>query len=143
MNSKKTNRNFLLFWLVFHIGVIVLLVISYTYESGKFALDSDLLNMMPKPFEEESLKKANETLMQKLSKVAIVLVADKDFEKAKAGAGKIYEKLSKSEYFVSVLFNTDAVDIKEIAGFFHKYRFDMLDDETIKAIENGGAEDFA
>ena len=143
MNSKKTNRNFLLFWLVFHIGVIVLLVISYIYENGKFALDSDLLNMMPKPFEEESLKKANETLMQKLSKVAIVLVADKDFEKAKAGAGKIYEKLSKSEYFVSVLFNTDAVDIKEIAGFFHKYRFDMLDDETINSIENGGAEDFA
>ena len=143
MNSKKTNRNFLLFWLTFHIGVIVLLVISYTYENGKFALDSDLLNMMPKPFEEESLKKANETLMQKLSKVAIVLVADKDFEKAKAGAKKIYEKLSKSEYFVSVLFNTDAVDIKEITGFFHKYRFDMLDDETIKAIENGGAEDFA
>ena len=66
MNSKKTNRNFLLFWLVFHIGVIVLLVISYIYENGKFALDSDLLNMMPKPFEEESLKKANETLMQKL-----------------------------------------------------------------------------
>ncbi|MBO4710927.1 MMPL family transporter, partial [bacterium] len=143
MNSKKTNRNFLLFWLVFHIGVIVFLVISYIYENGKFSLDSDLLNMMPKPFEEESLKKANETLMKKLSKVAIVLVADKDFEKAKAGAEKIYEKLSKSEYFVSVLFNTDAVDIKEIAGFFHKYRFDMLDDETIKAIENGGAEDFA
>ena len=143
MNSKRTNRSFLLFWLVFHIGVIVLLVISYIYESGKFSLDSDLLNMMPKPFEEESLKKANETLMKKLSKVAIVLVADKDFEKAKAGAGKIYEKLSKSEYFVSVLFNTDAVDIKEIAGFFHKYHFDMLDDETIDSIENGGAEDFA
>lgn len=143
MNSKKTNRTFLLSWLVFHIGVIVLLVISYIYENGKFALDSDLLNMMPKPFEEESLKKANETLMQRLSKVAIVLTADKDFEKAKAGAGKIYEKLSKSEYFVSVLFNTDAVDIREIAGFFHKYRFDMLDDETVKAIENGGAEDFA
>jgi predicted exporter len=99
--------------------------------------------MMPKPFEEESLKKANETLMKKLSKAAIVLSADKDFEKAKAGAERIYEKLSKSPYFVSVLLNTDTVDIREIAGFFHKYRFDLLDDETIKAIENGGAEDFA
>ena len=143
MNSKKTNGKFLLAWLIFHIGVIVLLVISYSYESGKFALDSDLFNMMPKPFEEESLKKANETLMQRLSKVAIVLAADKDFEKAKAGAQKIYEKLNGSPYFVSVLLNTDAVDIKEITDFFYRYRFDLLDDETVKAIENGGAEDFA
>ncbi len=143
MNSKKTNRAFLLFWLIFHIGAAVFLVISYNYGSEKFSLDSDLLNMMPKPFEEESLKKANETLMKKLSKAAIVLSADKDFEKAKAGAERIYEKLSKSPYFVSVLLNTDTVDIREIAGFFHKYRFDLLDDETIKAIENGGAEDFA
>ena len=82
MNSKKTNGKFLLAWLIFHIGVIVLLVISYIYDNGKFSLDSDLFNMMPKPFEEESLKKANETLMQRLSKVAIVLAADKDFEKA-------------------------------------------------------------
>lgn len=143
MNSKKTNRKFLLSWLIFHIGVAVLLVISYSYENGKFSLDSDLFNMMPKPFEEESLKKANETLMQKLSKVAIVLSADKDFEKAKAGAERIYEKLNGSPCFVSVMLNTDTVDIKEIADFFYKYRFDLLDDETIKAIENGGAEDFA
>ena len=143
MNSKKTNWKFLLSWLIFHIGVIVLLVISYSYESGKFALDSDLFNMMPKPFEEESLKKANETLMHRLSKVAIVLSADKDFEKAKAGAQKIYEKLNGSPHFVSVLLNTDTVDIKEITDFFYRYRFDMLDDETVKAIENGGAEDFA
>ena len=143
MNSKKTDLKFLISWLTFHLAIIVFLIVSYTYESGKFSLDSDLLNMMPKPFEEESLKKANETLTKKLSNVAVILVADKDFDKAKAGAEKIYEKLSKSEYFVSVLFNTDAVDIKEIAGFFHKYRFDLLDDETIKAIENGGAEDFA
>ena len=143
MNSKKTNRKFLLSWLIFHIGVIILLVISYCYENGKFSLDSDLLNMMPKPFEEESLKKANETLMQKLSKVAIVLSADKDFEKAKAGAERIYEQLNGSPCFVSVMLNTDTVDIKEIADFFYKYRFDLLDDETIKAIENGGAEYFA
>ena len=143
MNSKKTNWKFLLSWLIFHIGVIVLLVISYSYESGKFALDSDLFNMMPKPFEEESLKKANETLMQRLSKVAIVLSADKDFEKAKAGAERIYEKLNGSPHFVSVLLNTDTVDIKEITDFFYRYRFDLLDDDTVKAIENGGAEDFA
>ena len=143
MNSKKTNRKFLLSWLIFHIGVVVLLVISYYYENGKFSLDSDLFNMMPKPFEEESLKKANETLMQKLSKVAIVLSADKDFEKAKAGAERIYEKLNGSPCFVSVMLNTDTVDIKEIGDFFFKYRFDLLDNETIKAIENGGAEDFA
>ena len=143
MNSKKTNRNFLLFWLLFHVGTAIFLAISYFYENEKFSLDSDLLNMLPKAFEEESLRKANETLVKKLSNVAIVLTADKDFVKAKTGAEKIYEKLNENPYFVSVLLNTDTVDIKEITDFFYKYRFDMLDDETVKAIENGGAEDFA
>lgn len=144
MNLKKTkNIKFLAAWLIFHLGAALFFVISAFFGTESFSLDSDLFNMLPKAFEEDSLKKANEVLTKRISKVAIVLTADKDFEKAKAGALKIYDKLEKSSYFVSVMLHTDEVNLEEIASFFHKHRFNMLDDETINSLENGGAEDFA
>ena len=144
MNSKKTeNIKFLAAWLIFHVGSALFLLVSAFFGSENFSLDSDLFNMLPKAFEEDSLRKANEVLTKRISKVAIVLAADKDFEKAKAGAVKIYEKLNKNPYFVSVMLHTDNVNPDEIVSFFNRYRFNLLDDETIKSLENGGAEDFA
>lgn len=144
MNSKKTeNSKFLAAWLIFHICAALFFALTAAFGTESFSLDSDLFNMLPKAFEEDSLRKANEVLTKRISKVAIVLAADKDFEKAKAGALKIYEKLNGSPYFVSVTLHTDEVNLGEIASFFHRYRFNLLDDETIKALETGGEEDFA
>ena len=144
MNLKKTkNIRFLAAWLIFHLGAALFFALTAAYGTQSFSLDSDLFNMLPKAFEEDSLRKANEVLTKRISKMAIVLAADKDFEKAKAGALKIYEKLNGSPYFVSVLLHTDEVNLGEIASFFHKYRFNLLDDETINSLENGGVEDFA
>lgn len=142
--NKLSLKSFFIIWLIFHVGLISFFGITFLTNPGSIKLDADLFNMFPKPFEEESIRKADEKLTEATGQNVFILVANKDFNKARTAAVNVYDALINSSNFNSVNLYSDMGSMSEITDFIYKYRWNMLDDESIDMISSeGGAEVFA
>lgn len=141
--TKLSEKQFLGIWLVYHLFIIVAFCILCLARNG-VVIDADLMNMFPKSFEEESVRKADEQLTDSTGQNVFILVENEDFYKAKNSAEKVYNSILKSENFLTVSFYNDMNSISEVTDFIFKYRWNMLDDKSIELINSeGGAEIFA
>ena len=145
-NLKEVPQKKLLAgWLIYHIAVVALFLISAVIFRGKIGIDSDLFNLVPKNISMESVKKADEKMMSVTSQNVFVLVANKDFSEAKRVAEEVYAELKDSKNFESISLYNDVSAMGDITDFLYKYRSFLIDEKTADKIlaSDEGAQDFA
>ena len=133
--SKLTNRQFLVIWLIFHLGFLIYFASVYFATKGSVSIDADLFNMFPKSFNEKSIRIADEKLTESTAQNVFILSCNSDFENAKKAAENVYGELLKSTKFNSVSLYSANADFSEILSLLKKYRYNLLDDDSIAQIE--------
>lgn len=142
--NKFENKTFLAFWAIFHIAIVVFFVSVFVGRKGNIGIDADLFNMLPKSFEADSIRAADEKLTEATGQNVFILVANKDFSKAKEAAVGVYNKLENSKNFKTVSLYSDVGSLSDVTEFLYKYRWNLLNDSAIEMINSeGGAETFA
>lgn len=143
--TEVPQKKLLTGWLIYHIAVAVLFLISAVVFRGKIGIDSDLFNLVPKNISMESVKKADDKMMSVTSQNVFVLVANEDFSEAKKVAEAVYGELKDSKNFESVSLYNDVSAMGEITDFLYAHRSFLIDEKTADSILNSdeGAADFA
>lgn len=142
--TKISQKKLLITWIIFHVGILMAFLGVLIANPKNIKIEADLFNMIPKSLSMESIKKADEKMTSITGQNVFILVANKDFSKAKTTAEKIYTELSETEYFESVSLYNDVSSLSDTTDFLFKYRWNMLDNATIEEINApGGAQNFA
>lgn len=142
--TKISQKKLLITWIIFHVGILMAFLGVLIANPKNIKIEADLFNMIPKSLSMESIKKADEKMTSITGQNVFILVANKDFSKAKTTAEKIYAELSETEYFESVSLYNDVSSLSDTTDFLFKYRWNMLDNATIEEINApGGAQNFA
>ena len=143
--QKISQKKLLAVWFIYHSAAVLFFLISLSLFRGKTGIDSDLFNLIPKSISMESVKKADEKMMQVTSRNIFILAADKDFSKAKKAAEQIYKGLEGSGNFCSVSLYTDTDSVKEVTEYIYNYRWNLLDERTADELlsSDEAAVDFA
>ncbi len=124
------NKPYFSVWCIFHGLVLLVFLCVFFLFQGKKGFDADLFNMIPKSFEDASVRAANDKLTKSSSQNAIILVSHSDFDAAKAAAEEVFRCLSSSENFDDVSLYADGNSVSEITDFMHRCRWNLLDEET-------------
>lgn len=132
-------------WIIYHAAVLILFLLSLLIFRGQISIDSDLFNLVPKSISMASVKKADDKMMSVTSQNVFVLVANEDFDKAKAVAERVYAGLKDSSNFEAVSLYNDVSSMGEITDFLYQYRSCLIDEKTADEILNSpdAAENFA
>ena len=143
--SVVPQKKFLAAWAVYHLAFLVFFLIVFCVFRGQVGIDSDLFNLIPKSISMASVKKADEKMMAVTSQNIFILVADKEFSKAKSVAQEVYAGLKDSSNFESVSLYNDVSSMGEITDFLYEYRSFLIDEKTADKIleDENGAQDFA
>ncbi|MBO7421481.1 MAG: MMPL family transporter [Spirochaetaceae bacterium] len=133
-----SNKPYFPVWCIFHAAVLLVFLCVFFLFQGKKGFDADLFNMIPKSFEDASVRAANDKLTKSSSQNAIILVSHSDFDVAKKTAEEVYRCLSTSGNFDDVSLYADGNNVAEITEFMHRYRWNLLDEETSEKILSAG-----
>ena len=138
------NKTYFKIWLFFHLAVILFFAINFFIKPSSIGVDADLFNMLPKSSAAKSIQAADEKLTEITGQNVFILVSNKDFAKAKAAAVSAYSQLENSKNFNSLSLYNDIGSLDDVTNFIFKYRWNLLDDNTIAQLDSpGGAETFA
>lgn len=140
--TSLQNKTFFKFWIGFHAVIAAAFTLSIFIKGG-INIDADLFNMFPKHVMGKALSAADEKLTEITAQNVFILVSNKEFDKAKATAEEVYSKLQGSSTFKSVTLYQDMNSFGEIMKFIDRYKFNLLDEETIDTLNNGGQQEFA
>ena len=147
LNNRLKNisqKKLLALWIFYHAAIVLFFLISLLIFKGKIHIDSDLFNLVPKNLSMESVKKADEKMMSVTSQNFFILVENEVFENAKQDAVSVYNELKDSDNFDSISLYSDTSSISEITDFLYKYRYNLIDENTIDtSINQSGAIDFS
>lgn len=138
--NKCGNKFFLTLWLIYHLLIIVFFGISYFANNKNMSVDADLFNMFPKPFQEESIRKVDEKFTEITGQSVFMIAKSPDFNKAKEIAVKAYDSLNGSSNFKSLSLYSDYSDLSEFQDLLFKYRWNLLDEQTIASINSKGGD---
>lgn len=142
--TNLSEKQTLSTWLIYHIGIVLFFLAVLLFSKNQIKIDSDLFNLIPKSFEMDSVRKADEKMTSVTGQNVFILVANPDFNKAKNIAVNIYEKLLPSENFLSLSLYNDMGSLEGVTDFLYKYRWNLLSEETINQINSDeGAQAFA
>ncbi|MCR5187614.1 MAG: MMPL family transporter [Treponema sp.] len=142
--TNLSEKQSLTAWLVYHLGILLFFLGVLLFAKNQIKIDSDLFNLIPKSFALDSVRKADEKMTSVTGQNVFILVANPDFNQAKNIAVKIYDKLLPSENFISLSLYNDMSSLSGITDFLYKYRWNLLDQETIDQINSeGGDQAFA
>lgn len=142
--TNFSQKQTLAVWLIYHLGILVFFLCIFFAFKNQVKIDSDLFNLIPKSFEMDSVRKADEKMTSVTGQNVFILVANPDFNQAKNKAVQIYDSLSKSDNFVSVALYNDMGSLSDVTDFLYKYRWNLLNQTAIDEINSdGGAEEFA
>lgn len=141
--TSLSNKSFFRIWLGYHLLILLSFVAVFFANGRKITIDSDLFNMMPKPAMKKALSAADEKLTQMSGQNMFILASNEDFSKAKDAAAELYEKMILSDKFENVLLYQDMQAMNETIDFVEKNRANLLGENDISLLENGGAEQFA
>nr|MBP3282315.1 MMPL family transporter [Treponema sp.] len=149
--KKLFSRNsiFLSIWILFHVGIVVAFLATLK-SYGRLKVDADFSTMIPASTESEAAKIADEAMSANSGSSVFILSGDEDFQKAKAAAVEVYEKLKSADEapsrlkrkFKNISLYTDSSSFTDVEEFIKKNRFNILDEETQKKIDSD-AEGFA
>lgn len=141
--TSLSNKSFFRIWLGYHLLILIAFVAVFFANGRKITIDSDLFNMMPKPAMKKALSAADEKLTQMSGQNMFILASNEDFSKAKEAAIELYEKMIASDKFENVSLYQDLSAMNETINFVEKNRTNLLGENDILLLENGGAEQFA
>ncbi len=141
--NKFSNKHFLLIWLIFHIAILTYFASSFIAHRGNISIDADLFNIFPDPTTNEAIRKADDSLLEATAQNIYILVSHKDFDTAKKTAESVYTQLNGSDNFKTLSLYTNFSSVEDIYDYLYKYRYNLLDDETINKINADGGESFA
>ena len=134
------------FWLLFHLGIPVLLIFSIFF-AAPLRINTSFLEMLPQPVNSE-VAAADRLLGEKNSREVMILSSAFDFDDAKKGAILLCGEFDNShlENFslienVSLYFDPPA--IAQVSDYFHNYRFVITGEKTFDLLETGKAEEIA
>lgn len=99
--------------------------------------------MMPKSIMNRALTKADELLTEKTGQNVFILVANQDFQKAKAAAEQLYDAIKDSDAFKSITLHTDTGSFDDAVDFVSINKYNLLNTSRTHQILGGGAQDFA
>lgn len=141
--TSFSNKSFFRIWLGYHLLILLSFAAVFFANGRKITIDSDLFNMMPKPAMKKALSAADEKLTQMSGQNMFILASNEDFSKAKSAAAELYEKMILSDKFENVSLYQDMQAMNETIDFVEKNRTNLLGENDILLLENGGAEQFA
>ena len=138
------NKTYFKIWLFFHLAIVLFFAINFFVKPGRIGIDADLFNMLPKSSAAKSIQAADEKLTEITGQNVFILVANRSFEKAREAAVSAYSQLENSKNFTSISLYNDLGSLDDVTEFLVKYRWNLLDDNTIAHLDStGGAENFA
>lgn len=141
--NKFSDKSYLKFWIFVHAAVVLFFTATLLFCRGSLKIDADLFNMLPKSFAGKSLEKADEKMLELTAQNVIILVSNADFQKAKSVASKVYDSLKDSRNFNDLSLYQDSSSMMKVADYVFENRFNLLNKDQIKKIENGGEAEFA
>lgn len=142
--TKISQKKLLISWIIYHAGILLAFLLIFMTNPKKIKIEADLFNMIPKSLSMESIKKADDKMTSVTGQNVFILVANQNFEKAKNVAEDVYNQLLGTEFFESVSLYNDVNSLSGTTDFLYKFRWNLLDDETIDLLNSeGGPEEFA
>lgn len=139
--SLLKNKTFLIFWLVYHVGIVGLFALLMLVGKRSINIDADLFNMLPNPVASEAISAADEKLTEITGKNVFILVSNTNYEKCLETADKVYQELKDSSKFKSFTLYQDTNSAKSMTELLEQYKFHLLDENTINSI-NDSPEDY-
>jgi len=136
------TTNLLPFWLVVHLLIPVLLAISVFF-IGPLRINTQLLDMLPRPEKSRAAAKADLALGERNGREAIIFAAAEDFEAAKNGAVFIYSQFKNSPMAEKLSLYFDSAAIQQFADYFLDYRFVVAGEKTVELLKTGRAGEIA
>ncbi|MCQ2583277.1 MAG: MMPL family transporter [Treponema sp.] len=142
--NNSSRKAFFAAWIAVHAGIILFFILRYLSNPAAIQIDANLLNMLPKKMDNESVKIVDEKLTSITGQNVYILVENESFDKAKNAADSAYNSLKDSSNFTSLTLYNNFSELTEVTDFMYDYRFHLLSEEDIELIESdGGAEQFA
>jgi predicted exporter len=136
------QKQALAFWVLPHAALIVALLVSLPF-AEPLSINTNLLDLLPVVPRARgagvSISAADNAVTGNMSRSVILLAKAEDFERAKAAAAALYEKLASSRYFESITFYVDTAVMSQFSDFLYDYRYALLDTETRSLLEQGNA----
>lgn len=146
---KENNfrcKNFgAIFWAAFH-GVIFCALGILFLCGRRFAVNTNLFDILPESSSMKSLGEADRALSAKTGRQFFILSQGENFENAKLGAEKLCDELNffnaefepqnKNALFEDVSLGASQKDVDEIFDFFYRNRFLLLDKNFIAKINS-------
>lgn len=123
-------------WAIFHGAILVFFLVVLVATKGNIKIEADLLNMIPKSFSSKEFQKADAKMTEIVNRNVIILAKNKDFEKAKADAEKLYDELEKSGKFETISFHNDSSSVKAVTDFLFENRYNFLAPPSSEETEN-------
>ncbi len=142
--ALPSNKTFFKVWLFFHTAILLFFAVRFFAGGAKIRMDSDLFNMLPKSVSSDAVSKAEDKLSKVTGDVLFILAANPDFERAKADAASLYEKMAASSKFQNVSFYQDMSGMESVLSFIQEKASYLLSPEDIELLnQEGGPEIFA
>ncbi len=146
---KENNfrcKNFgAIFWAAFH-GVIFCALGILFLCGRRFAVNTNLFDILPESSSMKSVGEADRALSAKTGRQFFILSQGENFENAKLGAEKLCDELNffsaefnaqnKDALFENISLGTSQKDVDEIFDFFYRNRFLLLDTDFIAKINS-------
>ncbi|MDR2730155.1 MAG: hypothetical protein LBB81_04575, partial [Treponema sp.] len=129
-------------WLMVHLIVPLLLLFSIFF-IGPVRINTQLLDMLPKPNQSREVMKADAVLGEKNSREALILAAADDFQIAKDGAVMLYNTFLNTDEYEKLSFYFDTDLMSEFTDYIYRSRYTIASDKTLDLLKNGGAVEIA
>ena len=62
--TNLSEKQTLSTWLIYHIGIVLFFLAVLLFSKNQIKIDSDLFNLIPKSFEMDSVRKADEKILE-------------------------------------------------------------------------------
>jgi predicted exporter len=134
--SSRFNKP--LIWLAVHAGVAAALGVSLLF--GSVRLNTNLFDILPGSHALKSVASAEKTLSDRNGRHVSILAGNPDFAEAKRAAAQVYHAFADSGAFEYLSLYVDETGIAQCTEYLHEYRYMLLDLETRRLLETGGAQ---
>jgi predicted exporter len=130
-------------WILLY-GFFLILLFGASLLRGTLKVNSNLFDILPVSNSLKSISKADAALSGKTSRGFYILAEAPSFEDAKNAAEMLYEKCisasAPDNLFDEISLYVDNNILAQLTDYFYRYRYALLDTETIALLESGGAE---
>jgi len=143
MKKHSLQLNKVAIWLTIHAGAFILLALLAIFGT-RFRINSNLFDIVPSSESSRSISAADKVLSEKNGRTFTILSKNKDFDKAKESAARLYESLKDSDVFEYVNLYADSSSMESLYSFFYDNRYNLQDGEFVELVSSeDGARTYA